>query len=202
MKNIAAIILLFFFFFSPRSSHASGQPIGNPGFERFGIYDTDGITPQEYKQRRAAVIALMDSGSVAIFHSNEPINRNGDTEYKFRQNDNLLYLTGCTETNCTLLLSPNEIQLDHLAPTHEILFISDYKKTWNGYNLGVEGARQILGFGAEGTTSVVLPNEKMKELLPQILHSTNLLYYTPSFPDMFFDQISTMKFVANMVNKT
>ena len=193
MKNIALIIFLFFFL---RSSSASGQPIGDPKYERFGIYDADGITPQEYEQRRAAVIALMDSGSVAIFHSSEPVNRNSDTEYKFRQNDNVLYLTGCTETNCTLILSSNEIRIDRVAPIKEILFISDYKKTWSGYNLGVEGARQILGFGAEGTSSVVLPNEKMKEIVPQILQSTNLLYYTPSLPDILFDQISTLKFVA------
>jgi Xaa-Pro aminopeptidase len=36
----------------------------------------------------------------------------------------------------------------------------------------------------------------MKELLPQILQSKSLLYYTPSLPDILFDPISNIKFVA------
>jgi hypothetical protein len=86
MKHISFFftILLFLVLSTASSQTSIRQP-----FTRYGIYDTDGIKPQEYRQRRTAVIALMDSGSVAIFRANNLGNRNGDTGYKFRQNDNI-----------------------------------------------------------------------------------------------------------------
>jgi Xaa-Pro aminopeptidase len=190
------IIISFILLSLLKITSASSQTFINLPFAHYGIYDTDGIKPQEYQQRRIAVIAMMDSGSVAIFHANDIYNRNGDTDYKFRQNDNLLYLTGCNETNSTLILAPNGMQIDSITITKEILFVSKYIKSWSGYNLGVEGAKQVLGFGVEGKKSIVLTTEKLKELLPQILKSKKGLYYTPSLPDSLFDQISNMKFVA------
>jgi Xaa-Pro aminopeptidase len=193
MKQISFIFIILFFL---DNSCVVSQTAINPPFARYGIYDTGGVKPQEYRQRRAAVIALMDSGSVAVFRSKDPDNRNGDTDYKFRQNDNFLYLTGCNETNSTLILAPNGMQLDSVTKATEIFFISEYTKSWSGYTLGVDGAKQVLGFGAEGTKSVVLPAEKLKEFLPQLLKSKSLLYYTPSLPDIVFDPISNIKFAA------
>jgi len=163
--------LIFIFLFTLNYSVTSSQTSVNETFTKYSIYDTDGIKPQEYQQRRATVIALMDSGSVAIFRANGPDNRNGDTDYRFRQNDNFLYLTGCNETNSTLILFSNGMQIDSIAKVNEILFINEYTKSWSGYNLGVEGAKKVLGFGAEVTKSVVLTSEKLKELLPKILKS-------------------------------
>ena len=177
-------------------SFTSSQTSVNPPFAQYGLYDTDGIKPKEYQQRRASVIAKMDSGSVAVFHANDPNNRNGDSEYKFRQNDNFLYLTGCNETNSTLILAPNGIRIDSGKVAEEILFVSEYAKSWSGYNLGLEGAKQVLGFGAGGAKSVVLTTDKLKELLPQILKPINILYYSPSLPDILFDPISNAKFAA------
>jgi Xaa-Pro aminopeptidase len=173
-----------------------GQTSVSSPFARFGVYDTDGIKPQEYRQRRTAVLAMMDSGSVAIFRSNDLTMRNGDTEYRYRQNDNLLYLTGCNEMNSTLILAREGLLIDSGTTVNELLLTNDNAKSWSGYNVGMEGAMQILGFGAEGTKSAVVPSEKLKELLPQILKSTSLLYYTPSLPDIFFDPISNIKNVA------
>ncbi len=193
MKQIYSSLILFFFL---DISFALSQISINPPFAQYGIYDTDGIKPQEYQQRRAAVIAKMDSGSVAVFRANDANNRNGDTDYKFRQNDNFLYLTGCNETNSTLILARNGIRIDSVTFAKEILFVNEYAKSWSGPDLGLEGVNQILGFGAEGTKSVVLTTEKLKELMPQILKSINILYYTPSLPNILFDPISNAKFAA------
>lgn len=195
-KGMKRIFFIFTILLFLNNSFALSQITVDPPFARYGIYDTDGLKPQEYKQRRAAVIALMDSGSVAVFRSKDPDNRNGDTDNKFRQNDNFLYLTGSNETNSSLILAPNGMQIDSVTIAHEIFFTSEYTKSWSGRNLGVEGAKLVLGFGAEGTKSIVLPADKLKELLPQILKSKSLLYYTPSLPDILFDPISNSKFAA------
>ncbi len=172
------------------NSSASSQTSFNQSFSDYGIYDTDGIKPQEYQQRRAAVMARMDSGSIAIFHANDPVERNADTDYKFRQSDDFLYLTGCNETNSTLILAPHGIHLDSVTFAKEILFVAEYKITWSGYNLGLEGAKRILGFDDHKTFSAVFTGEKLKKLLPQIIKSKTILYYTPSLPDILFDPIS------------
>jgi Xaa-Pro aminopeptidase len=193
MKQISFVLTFFLILIS---TFASGQTsVGQP-FAQYGIYDTDGIKPKEYQQRRAAVMAKMDSGSIAVFLANDHNNRNGDTDYKFRQNDNFLYLTGCNETNGTLILAPNGIRLDSSKIVEEILFVHEYAQSWGGYNLGLEGAKLVLGFGAKGTKSVVLTTDKLKELLPPILKSINILYYTPSLPDILFDPISNAKFAT------
>ena len=193
MKQIISIFILLLFL---NNSFASAQTTIDGPFARFGVYDTDGVKPQEYRQRRATVIAAMDSGSVAIFRSNDPWIRNGDVEYKFRQNDNFLYLTGSNETNSTLILAPEGIRVDSVSVANEILFTNEYIKSWSGYNMGMEGAKLLLGFGTEGTNSIALPAGRLKDLLPQILKSKSLLYFTPSLPDILFDPISNIKFVA------
>ena len=85
------------------------------------------------------VIAKMDSGSIAVFCANDNIRRNGDVNYKYRQNDNFLYLTGCNEPNTTLILAPNGIHIDSVTIAKEILFVNEYTKSWSGNNIGLEG---------------------------------------------------------------
>ena len=190
------VIFISAFLFFTGISFSPGQTSSHPPYARYGMYDTDGIPPQEYRQRRAAVMAIMDTGSIAVFHANDPDNRNGDVDYKFRQNDNFLYLTGCNESNAALILAPGGMQIDSVTTAKEIFFVKEYTKSWTGDNLGLEGAEQVLGFGSGKTASAVLANTKMKELLPQILQSKKVLYYTPSLPDILLDPISSTKFVA------
>jgi Xaa-Pro aminopeptidase len=195
------LLVLYFFlgFFS--WSPVFSQVGENTQFAKYGIYDTDIIKPDEYHQRRAAVIAKMDSGSVAIFRANDPSKRVGDTDYKYRQNSNLLYLTGCNEPNSTLILVRDGIRVDSASGVKEILFVRSREKTWKGENLDVEGAREILGFG-DTSTSIVLTNERLWDLLPGILQASRILYYTPSLPDIIFDPVSDRKFVTlREVNK-
>jgi Xaa-Pro aminopeptidase len=55
--------------------------------------------------------------------------RNGDVDYPFRQDDNLLYLTGITQSNSTLVLIPGEEKY------REILFVDEAnpsRETWTG----------------------------------------------------------------------
>ena len=188
---------IFFFFLFPIIlcvSCSSSQTFDDAIFAKYGIFDTDGIKPEEYHQRRAKVMAKMDSGSIAILRANDPCNRNGDTDYKFRQNDNFLYLTGCNETNSTLILVPDGVLIDSITIAKEILFVQDSPKRWTGKNLGVEGAKEILGFGAEGTASIALAGNKLKDILSKALESNTILYYSP-LSTAIFDPVSDMNFI-------
>ena len=76
-------------------------------------------TPEEYAARRAALADRLGPDAMLILMSPEPAQRNGDVDWPFRQEDNLLYLTGLTEPQTTLVLVPGE-------PEHrEIVFTRD-----------------------------------------------------------------------------
>jgi Xaa-Pro aminopeptidase len=164
-------------------------------FAKYGVYNADVIKAEEYRQRRLAVMAKMDSESVAIFRANDSDNRNSDTDYKYRQNDNMLYLTGCEEANSTLVIIPDGFQLDSVTIVKEIFFVRARSRSWSGDNLGIEGAKELLGFGNNGTASIALTTDKLKEILPQILQKKKILYYSPVLPDVISEPVTERKFV-------
>jgi Xaa-Pro aminopeptidase len=70
----------------------------------------DGIVvpASEYQARRAAVAKAIGADSIFIAFSAQPARRTGDVDWPFRQEDNLLYLTGMNAPDATLVLMPGE----------------------------------------------------------------------------------------------
>jgi Xaa-Pro aminopeptidase len=66
------------------------------------------IAPAEYQARRAALAKAIGPDAAFIAFSSEPARRTGDVDWPFRQEDNLLYLTGLNEPETTLVLLPGE----------------------------------------------------------------------------------------------
>src|SRR5580692_7053241 len=63
--------------------------------------------------------------------------RNGDAHYKFRQDSDILYLTGFPEPGAVVLLRPGH------PTTPFVLFVrprNPAEETWTGRRAGVEGA--------------------------------------------------------------
>jgi Xaa-Pro aminopeptidase len=177
-------------------SFSLGQSMSGVPYTKYGIYDIDRIRSEECRQRRSTVIAKMESNAVAIFRAQEYANRSGDVDYRFRQNSNFLYFTGCNESNSTLILIPGGFVLDNGSLVKEILFLAPKTKDWTGENLGIEGAREILGFGSEGTQSIALANDRLKDILVSLLSNTHTLYYTPSLIETLIDPVSDIHFIS------
>ena len=72
------------------------------------LVSADGPRPSEYQARRAAVAKAIGTDSIFIAFSSQPERRTGDINWPFRQEDNLLYLTGMTAPDTTLVLLPGE----------------------------------------------------------------------------------------------
>lgn len=95
-------------------------------------------------RNRANLMARLPEKSVAVFTANEPMPRNGDQFYPFRQQSDFFYLTGIDAENTFLILSPNN-------PTEqyrEVLFIEPYdevKATWQGEMMDAKQAKEISG---------------------------------------------------------
>lgn len=67
-----------------------------------------GIAAAEYQARRAALAKSLGPDAVFVAFSSEAARRSGDVDWPFRQEDNLLYLTGMNEPDTTLVLLPGE----------------------------------------------------------------------------------------------
>ena len=122
-----------------------------------------------YAERREAFARAMGEG-VAIIPAAPPSTRSNDVEYRYRQDNDLLYLTGFPEPNCLCVL----------LPRHEnerfILFVQPRdreKETWTGKRYGVDGAREV--FGADAAYTI----DQVREVLPGHLAQTDKVYFAP-----------------------
>lgn len=128
---------LFLFLFLLFSLHFSAQ------------IPTDFLSKDFHKNRREVLRSKMPKNSVAVVFANPLRNRANDVDYVFHQDPNFYYLTGYREPNGVLVLF-SENQTDTEGNTYnEILYVQQRNaraEQWNGKRLGVEGAKNELGF--------------------------------------------------------
>lgn len=124
----------------------------------------DPIDPQLFIQNRKRFVREMKPESLAIFHANDQMPRNGDQYYPFRQNSHFFYLCGLDQPEAVLVLFPDCIR----ESFRELLFIkrtTDKLSVWEGYKYSKDDARRISGI------------EKVHFLdeMPTVLHELMLL---------------------------
>ncbi len=97
--------------------------------------------------RRAAVMAQMAPGSVAILATAPEVARNSDCDYPYRHDSAFYYLSGFTEPDSALAL----VAASGTAPARAILFCrakNTEREIWDGFRHGPEAARAAFGFDA------------------------------------------------------
>ncbi len=67
-----------------------------------------GVTSNEYRARRAVFAKTIGPDALFVAFSSDTSRRTGDVDWPFRQEDNLLYLTGMNEPDTTLVILPGE----------------------------------------------------------------------------------------------
>lgn len=108
-----------------------------------------------HSERRAALRAQLPPNSVAVVFANPIRNRANDVDYVYHQDPNFYYLTGWPEPHAVVLVYADE-QRDENGAYTERIYVQERDaraEQWNGYRLGVEGAR------AMGFSRVSLRNE-------------------------------------------
>ena len=101
----------------------------------------DGL-PEELKARRERVMASLGGDTIAILWSAPERPYSRDVEYEYRQDSDLLYLTGITQPETILVLMPGN------RTKREILFIrpADARREhWNGHVLTADEATARTG---------------------------------------------------------
>lgn len=101
--------------------------------------------PKElYVRNRAKFAAKITKNSVAVFNSNDLMPTNADGTMKFRQNNDIFYLTGIDQEETILLLAPD----CPISSMREVLFIretNDHIAVWEGHKYTKEEAEIASG---------------------------------------------------------
>ena len=104
------------------------------------VAEIDRVT--ELRKRRTEVLKRMSANSVMVLLSTEPRIYTYDVDYHYRQENNLYYLTGIKQQDCTLVLVPQGQEI------REILFVPERNarnETWNGKMMTNDEARARSG---------------------------------------------------------
>jgi Xaa-Pro aminopeptidase len=128
-----------------------------------------------FVRNRKKLIDLLDNQSVAIIMSNDHPLKSGDQKYRYRQNSDLLYLTGINQEKTILVLCPGHPE----EKKKEILFILKPDKTierWEGHKLSLEEAHDI-----SGIRNIQFLEELDLLLRDAVLHSEKIFVNTNEY---------------------
>jgi Xaa-Pro aminopeptidase len=116
----------------------------------------------------AEFMKRMKPDSVAIISSAREATRSNDTQYRYRQDSDFLYLTGFDEPEAIAVIAPSRPEQKFT------LFVrprDPEREIWDGRRSGVEGARADYGADA------AFPISEFEEKLSEMLNGATNLYY-------------------------
>jgi Xaa-Pro aminopeptidase len=102
------------------------------------------INPALFTTNRKRLVKALKPASVAVFNSNDIMPTNADGTLKFRQNNDLFYLTGVDQEESILVICPQYPD----KKLREVLFVRETNEqiaTWEGHKLTREEAREVSG---------------------------------------------------------
>jgi Xaa-Pro aminopeptidase len=102
------------------------------------------LNPEIFIQNRKRFMERMTKNSIAIFNSNDELPSNGDALHRFKQNSDLLWLTGIEQEESMLVLFPDNPDEKY----REVLVLvrpNELKEKWDGHRLRINEATAISG---------------------------------------------------------
>lgn len=139
------------------------------------------LTPAFYTKNRENLIHEIEENSVVVVMSHDEYPRSGDTTFPFRQNAELLYLTGIDQEETVLAMAPWHPNPDY----REILFIKNPSPemiVWYGHRLSKEQASELSG------VKTILFTDSFESVLHDLMTNSNNVYlHLPENPRMKVD---------------
>ncbi len=126
-----------------------------------------GAPDEVYIRRQSALMDSFDDQSIVIIPTNPTRTRSRDVHYPFRANSDMLYLTGCNQEECVLIISKIK------GITTSTLFVQPndtLQEIWTGRRPGIEGSRSL-------PVDFVEENDKILDFLNNIRESIATIAY-------------------------
>jgi Xaa-Pro aminopeptidase len=127
------------------------------------------LNAELFIQNRKRFVEKMDKGAIAIFNSNDELPSNGDAIHRFKQNADLVWLTGIEQEDTMLILFPGNPDPKY----REVLVLvrpNELKEKWDGHRLRVNEATAISGI------STIVWLDVLDGLLQPWIHLSNTIY--------------------------
>lgn len=145
------------------------------------------VDDNEYFLRRKKLAEQLPKHSIALICAAQEAQRNGDSHYRFRQDSDFYYLTGCNEPDAILIISSGKESKSTLFNRSR----NPIEEQWTGKRLGQEGAIMQLKMDA------AYPLTELKEQLPKLLLGNESVYYlfgkNPPFEQQLMQALSSVK---------
>ncbi len=140
------------------------------------------ISRQLYIDNRKRFTASLKPNSIAFFNSNDEMPRNGDQNFSFRQNSDMLWLSGIDQEQTILVICPNH----PLTEYREVLFLrktNEHIAVWEGHKYTKDEAR-----AASGIQHVYWVDE-FETMLPVMMHHSQTVYINLNENDRFVTEV-------------
>ncbi|TAL41325.1 MAG: aminopeptidase P family protein [Chitinophagaceae bacterium] len=127
------------------------------------------LNSQLFIKNRERFVKEMAPNSIAVFNSNDELPINADAIYKFRQNSDLLWLTGIDQEDSMLILFPDNPE----KKFREVLVLvrpNELKEKWDGKRLRKEEAVAISGI------QNIIWLDSIEPLLQKWIHWSESIY--------------------------
>jgi Xaa-Pro aminopeptidase len=135
-----------------------------------------------FVENRKKFSAQLLPQSLAIFHSNDEMPRNGDSNFPFRQQSDLFWLSGIDQEQTVLIIAP-----DHPIPEYrEMLFLrktNEHIAIWEGHKYTKEEAREASGI------QNIFWSEELKNMMPVLMHHSSNVYINLNENDRFASDV-------------
>ena len=127
------------------------------------------LNPEIFINNRRRFTERLDKKSIAIFNSNDELPTNADQLYKFKQNSDLIWLSGIEQEDTMLIICP-----DNPDPKYrEVLVLvrpNETKEKWDGHRLRKNEAQAISGI------QTIIWLDMLDGMLQPWIHASNTIY--------------------------
>lgn len=131
-----------------------------------------------YIENRKRFVAQLKPKAIAIFNSNDEMPRVGDQTFSYRQQSDMLYLSGIDQEQSMLIIAPQ-----HPLPQYrEILILrktNELIAVWEGHKYTKEEAQQASGI------KTILWAEDFASVLPVLMNHSNEVYLNTNENDRY-----------------
>jgi len=123
------------------------------------------VHPDFAAHRANLLAALPEDEAVLVFGAPSHV-RNGDSEYRYRPDSDVYWLTGWEDPGVAVLLRHGEEPLTMFVQARDAV-----REVWDGRRPGPDGARER--FGADAAYNI----GELEQQLPRLLQGVNALHY-------------------------
>ena len=140
------------------------------------------LDPRIFTQNRKRFTAKMEKNSIAIFNSNDELPTNADQLHRFKQNSDMIWLTGIEQEDSMLILYPDNPEVKY----QEVLVLvrpNVLKEKWDGHRLRTEEATAISGI------KTIVWLDSLDGLLQPWIHWADSIYLNTNENDRKANQV-------------